>query len=92
MVTPRRFPSRRHGRGLCRPPTGIGLLADLEGSWPRTISRSRFGRHRVLVPPVSKTYGTICVLTTTLFHLGLVNPYYIALIYSEVFQHFQACP
>ncbi|XP_049934343.1 derlin-1-like [Nymphaea colorata] len=39
---------------------------------------------------VSKTYGTICALTTTVFHLGLVNPYYIALIYSEVLQCFQA--
>ncbi|CAN6456809.1 unnamed protein product [Victoria cruziana] len=47
------------------------------------------GEYYASLPPVSKAYGTICLLTTTLFHFGLVNPYYIALIYSEVFQRFQ---
>ncbi|XP_031495394.1 derlin-1 [Nymphaea colorata] len=47
------------------------------------------GEYYASLPPVSKAYGTICVLTTALFHLGLVNPYYIALIYSEVLQRFQ---
>ncbi|KAK6944893.1 Derlin, partial [Dillenia turbinata] len=41
------------------------------------------------LPPISKAYGTICLLATTAFQLGLYHPAYIALIYELVFKHFQ---
>ncbi|XP_068652930.1 derlin-1-like [Aristolochia californica] len=41
------------------------------------------------LPPITKGYGTICVLATTAFHLGLYHPESIALIYDPVFSHFQ---
>lgn len=41
------------------------------------------------LPPVSKAYGTLCLLATTAFQLGLLNPANIALLYSLVFSRFQ---
>ncbi|KAK6941437.1 Derlin [Dillenia turbinata] len=41
------------------------------------------------LPPISKAYGTICLLATTAFQLGLYHPVHIALIYEYVFKHFQ---
>lgn len=41
------------------------------------------------LPPVSKAYGTMCLVATTAFHLGLYPPVYTALIYEFVFKHFQ---
>ncbi|GLT49468.1 hypothetical protein SLA2020_230200 [Shorea laevis] len=41
------------------------------------------------LPPITKAYGTLCFLFTAAFHLGLYNPYYIALIYELVFTRFQ---
>ncbi|XP_020097075.1 derlin-1 [Ananas comosus] len=41
------------------------------------------------LPPVSKAYGTICVLTTAAYQLGLLSPLHIALIPELVFKHFQ---
>eukprot|EP00268_Persea_americana_P049550 TRINITY_DN5318_c0_g1_i2.p1 TRINITY_DN5318_c0_g1~~TRINITY_DN5318_c0_g1_i2.p1 ORF type:complete len:254 (+),score=12.80 TRINITY_DN5318_c0_g1_i2:168-929(+) len=41
------------------------------------------------LPPVSKAYGTLCLLTTTAYHLGLLNPVSIALIYEAVLSRFQ---
>lgn len=41
------------------------------------------------LPPVSKAYGTMCLVATTAFHLGLYPPVHTALIYEFVFKHFQ---
>ncbi|XP_068648271.1 derlin-1-like [Aristolochia californica] len=41
------------------------------------------------LPPITKAYGTICVLATAAFHLGLYHPAIIALNYDPVFSHFQ---
>ncbi|XP_022145089.1 derlin-1 [Momordica charantia] len=41
------------------------------------------------LPPISKGYGTLCLLATTAFQLGLYGPVHIALIHGLVFKHFQ---
>ncbi|KAA8534896.1 hypothetical protein F0562_029888 [Nyssa sinensis] len=41
------------------------------------------------LPPISKAYGTLCLLATTAFQFGLYNPVAIALIYERVFLRFQ---
>ncbi|KAK9273163.1 hypothetical protein L1049_017970 [Liquidambar formosana] len=41
------------------------------------------------LPPISKAYGTLCLMATTAFHLGLYHPANIALIYKFVFSNFQ---
>ncbi|PSS15553.1 Derlin-1 like [Actinidia chinensis var. chinensis] len=37
------------------------------------------------LPPISKAYGTLCLLFTTASQFGLIHPAYIALIYRRVF-------
>ncbi|XP_062147495.1 derlin-1 [Alnus glutinosa] len=41
------------------------------------------------LPPITKAYGTACLLMTTAYQIGLCNPLYIALEYKLVFSHFQ---
>lgn len=41
------------------------------------------------LPPVSKAYGTLCLVATTAFQLGLYNPVHTALLYEDVFYRFQ---
>ncbi|XP_022749868.1 derlin-1-like isoform X2 [Durio zibethinus] len=41
------------------------------------------------LPPISKAYGTACLLATTAFQLGLYDVFHIALIYKYVFKYFQ---
>ncbi|CAB4288348.1 unnamed protein product [Prunus armeniaca] len=41
------------------------------------------------LPPISKAYGTICVLATTAYQLGLYDFRSIALVHKLVFSHFQ---
>ncbi|KAL8171622.1 hypothetical protein V2J09_023426 [Rumex salicifolius] len=41
------------------------------------------------LPPISKAYGTICLFLTTTSQLGILHPYYVALIYPLVFKYFQ---
>lgn len=41
------------------------------------------------LPPVSKTYGTLCLLFTTASQFGLYNPKHIALFYPVVFSRFE---
>ncbi|XP_059638268.1 derlin-1-like [Cornus florida] len=41
------------------------------------------------LPPISKAYGTLCLLFTTAFQFGLYHPADIALIYQLVFTRFQ---
>ncbi|KAI7988561.1 Derlin-1 [Camellia lanceoleosa] len=41
------------------------------------------------LPPVSKTYGTLCLLFTTASQFGLYNPKHIALFYPLVFSRFE---
>ncbi|ERN15185.1 derlin-1.2 isoform X1 [Amborella trichopoda] len=53
---------------------------------PICVLRSRFYRS---LPPVSKAYGTICLLTTTAVQLGLIDLDYIVLIPNRVFRNFQ---
>ncbi|XP_059634883.1 derlin-1-like [Cornus florida] len=41
------------------------------------------------LPPISKAYGTLCLLATTAYQIGLYQPAHIALIYELVFSRFQ---
>ncbi|KAM7515495.1 hypothetical protein LguiA_005078 [Lonicera macranthoides] len=41
------------------------------------------------LPPISKAYGTLCLLATTAFQFGLVNPANIALLYELAIFRFQ---
>ncbi|KAJ0030884.1 hypothetical protein Pint_12891 [Pistacia integerrima] len=41
------------------------------------------------LPPISRAFGTICVVATAAFHLGLYSPWSIALFYEPVFSKFQ---
>ncbi|XP_023531299.1 derlin-1-like [Cucurbita pepo subsp. pepo] len=41
------------------------------------------------LPPISKAYGTLCLLATTVFQLGLLNPNFIALHFGLIFKRFQ---
>ncbi|KAL6974481.1 ER-associated protein degradation protein [Sarracenia purpurea var. burkii] len=41
------------------------------------------------LPPISKAYGTLCVLFTTAYQFGLFHPAYIALIYERVFKRLE---
>ncbi|RIA04897.1 hypothetical protein BRARA_K00895 [Brassica rapa] len=43
------------------------------------------------LPPITKAYGTSCVLATTLSQLGLASPIHITLIPELVFKHFRKC-
>ncbi|XXG64326.1 hypothetical protein AAC387_Pa05g2309 [Persea americana] len=40
------------------------------------------------LPPVIKAYGSLCLLTTTAYQLGLLNPVSFALIYDAVISRF----
>lgn len=41
------------------------------------------------LPPISKGYGTLCLLFTTAHQLGLFHPLHIALLYGRVFKNFE---
>ncbi|KAK3137324.1 hypothetical protein QOZ80_5BG0450820 [Eleusine coracana subsp. coracana] len=41
------------------------------------------------LPPISKAFGTLCVLTATLVQLQILSPSFLALYYPFVFKHFQ---
>lgn len=41
------------------------------------------------LPPISKAYGTLCLLMTTAYQIGLYDPRDIALVYKPVFSRFQ---
>ncbi|XP_021725039.1 derlin-1-like [Chenopodium quinoa] len=41
------------------------------------------------LPPITKGYGTLCLLFTTAYQLGVLNHYYIALLYGKVFKNFE---
>ncbi|XP_042031418.1 derlin-1-like isoform X1 [Salvia splendens] len=41
------------------------------------------------IPPVTKTYAVVCLLTTAAYHLDLYDPRSIALFYSDIFKKFQ---
>lgn len=41
------------------------------------------------LPPISKAYGTICLLFTTATQLGLLDPYYVALIHRRAFKNLE---
>lgn len=41
------------------------------------------------LPPISKAYGTLCLLATTAYQFGLYDPSSIALLYELVFFRFQ---
>lgn len=47
------------------------------------------GEYYNSLPPVSKAYGTICLLTTAACQLGLLKAPDIALLYPLIFKHFQ---
>ncbi|KAM0945719.1 putative derlin, Rhomboid-like superfamily [Dioscorea sansibarensis] len=59
----------------------------------RSISRkfpmSTPGEYYNSLPPVSKAYGTLCLLTTAAVQLGLLDASFIALYYPWVFHRFQ---
>ncbi|GAB4852682.1 ER-associated protein degradation protein [Ancistrocladus abbreviatus] len=41
------------------------------------------------LPPISKAYGTTCLLFTAAYQLGLYHPEHIALLFAPVFKNFQ---
>ncbi|PSS33204.1 Derlin-1 like [Actinidia chinensis var. chinensis] len=41
------------------------------------------------LPPVAKTYGVLCLMTSGVYHLGLINIWSIALSYEDVLKRFQ---
>eukprot|EP00249_Psilotum_nudum_P015086 c25159_g1_i3 orf=502-1227(-) len=41
------------------------------------------------LPPVSKAFGTLCLMTTVGFHLRLINPFLIMMNYDLIFRQFQ---
>lgn len=47
------------------------------------------GEYYRSLPPVSKTYGVACLMTTAALYLGLYNRWTIALEYELVFKRFQ---
>ncbi|MBA0690482.1 hypothetical protein Goari_008153, partial [Gossypium aridum] len=48
-----------------------------------------FSRFYKSLPPITKAYGTICLMTTVASHLGLYRLENIALIHELVFSEFQ---
>ncbi|KAE9448717.1 hypothetical protein C3L33_19376, partial [Rhododendron williamsianum] len=48
-----------------------------------------FSRWYNSLPPVTKAYGTLCLIFTTANQFGLYHPAYIALIYERVFKHLE---
>lgn len=62
-------------------------------SFPRQmikISLCCFRYYRSL-PPVSKTYGVACLMTTSAYYLQLYDARNIALDYGPVFKSLQVC-
>lgn len=51
--------------------------------------RGCFFRYYNSLPPVTKAYGTLCLLTTALCQLGLLDPLNIALYYPWVLKNLQ---
>jgi hypothetical protein len=43
------------------------------------------------LPPISKTFGTLCIVTAALVQLQILDPTFLALYYPFVFKHFQVC-
>lgn len=41
------------------------------------------------LPPISKGYGTLCLLFTTAYQLGILSLYYIALLHGRVFKNLE---
>ncbi|XP_052187016.1 derlin-1-like [Diospyros lotus] len=41
------------------------------------------------LPPVAKTFGVLCLMSTSAYHLGLYNPRTIALFYGDVLKRLQ---
>lgn len=41
------------------------------------------------LPPISKAYGTACLVATAVYQLGLYHPVHIALLYEQVLFRFQ---
>ncbi|XP_042487862.1 derlin-1-like [Macadamia integrifolia] len=47
------------------------------------------GEYYQSLPPVVKTYGVICLMTTSAYHLQLINPENLALSYESVLKKLQ---
>ncbi|XP_065848635.1 derlin-1 [Euphorbia lathyris] len=47
------------------------------------------GEYYQSLPPISKAYGTLCLLFTVVYQLGILEPVHVALIYKLVFYRFQ---
>lgn len=43
------------------------------------------------LPPLTKAYGTLCLLATTVYQIGLFDTRDIALVHKLVFTCFQVC-
>ena len=48
-----------------------------------------FFRYYQDLPPVAKTYGVLCLMTSGIYHLGLIDIWKIALSYEDVLKRFQ---
>eukprot|EP00262_Sarcandra_glabra_P008414 TRINITY_DN21939_c0_g1_i1.p1 TRINITY_DN21939_c0_g1~~TRINITY_DN21939_c0_g1_i1.p1 ORF type:complete len:240 (+),score=21.72 TRINITY_DN21939_c0_g1_i1:98-817(+) len=47
------------------------------------------GEYYSSLPPVSKAYGVLCLMTTTAYHLKLYDPTLLMLSYGLIFKRFQ---
>ena len=78
----------------CMPSVDFGNYVTLTiHCWYQAVYCS-FGllfRYYNSLPPVSKAYGTLCLLTTAAVQLGLLDVSFIALYYPWVFYRFQVC-
>lgn len=52
-------------------------------------SNSALFRYYQDLPPVAKAYGVLCLMTSGGYHLGLYNPWDLALFYGPVIKRFQ---
>ncbi|KAG1346633.1 putative Glucan endo-1,3-beta-glucosidase 13 [Cocos nucifera] len=67
---------------------GTGIRTTKDPSYDNCIyATSRFYNS---LPPISKAYGTLCLLTTAACQLGILSPGSISLFYPFVLSHFQA--
>ncbi|CAN1243076.1 DER1 [Linum perenne] len=75
----------------CIPCLGTCRYSDDHFCWfsEQIIQMSTPGEYYRSLPPVSKTYGVVCLMTSAAFYLGLYNPFTIALFYGDVFKRFQ---
>ncbi|XP_057476477.1 derlin-1-like [Actinidia eriantha] len=64
----------------------VESFQELEDNIQLSRGGSRYYRD---LPPVARTYGVLCLMTSGAYHLGLINIWSIALSYEDVLKCFQ---